>query len=387
VFVFIGHDRLGVVTPDGEGRFVSTDMSAPGNLEPGLHSVTASCAPSATPTVATASIAITSAAMHRNAFVTSLHLPSQIPRGDRDLVISALGALVAVALVGFPAELFNSTLEENYDEVRGWLPLASRLGRPFQRIPPAAKITVMLVAITVLYGLLDPGLALNRASLTEILAMGISLVVLAAVSCAPTIIYTRLRHGLRGRLNILAGGMLIAAACVLVSRFVHFQPGYIYGIVIGVAIGAELPEHDNGRIAAMTITVILATGLLAWFAWAALGSEATGHAPSTAVVFTDTVLAAIAVAAIEGALFAMVPLRFLEGATIWRWNRPAWAALFALNTFLFVEILLRPGTGYVAHAPHSAAAVAILLLAGFALVSTGFWAYFRFRKQSLVTQP
>src|SRR4029450_6326371 len=104
----------------------------PGNAARGDRPVTASCRPGGDPTVATAAITVTGARVHRPALVTSLHLPSQVPAGVKDLGLSALVAVALVALIGFPCELFDSTLAENYGESTGWFRFLAPRARPFR---------------------------------------------------------------------------------------------------------------------------------------------------------------------------------------------------------------------------------------------------------------
>ena len=102
--------------------------------------------------------------------------------------------------------------------------------------------------------------------------------------------------------------------------------------------------------------------------------------------FTNALLQAaavtIVVAGLENAVFAMLPLRFLPGAAVYEWRRPVWALLLGLGLFGFAHVLLNPsaGAGYLADTTRTSFFTLVLLLAGFAIVSVAFWAYFRFRR-------
>jgi len=232
----------------------------------------------------------------------------------------------------------------------------------------------------VVYGLVDPGFGLDATSAAELVGLVVSLLVVAVVFSAPTILYMRRRHGERARLDVLPGGLVVAVACVAASRLLHFQPGYIYGVLVGVGFSRELAEEEDGRLAALSALVALVGSLLAWLGWAALEARAAGPNPGLVLVVGETALAAVAVSGIESVVLTMVPLRFMLGAKVVAWSRTVWALLFGLGVFVFVDVLLRPGAGYVGHTSRSALVMVATVLAVFGAGSVGFWAYFRFRR-------
>jgi hypothetical protein len=91
-------------------------------------------------------------------------------------------------------------------------------------------------------------------------------------------------------------------------------------------------------------------------------------------------LASIFIGGIESSLIEALPLRSLHGGCILSWNRWAWAATFALNAVVFIEVLLQPGSGFVTQNSHASLMV-IAAVATFAIFTAAFWAYFRFRPE------
>lgn len=85
------------------------------------------------------------------------------------------------------------------------------------------------------------------------------------------------------------------------------------------------------------------------------------------------------VAGVELTVFGMLPLRFLPGEKVFRWNRRAWAALFGFGLFGFVHVLINPRSGYLADATRTPMLTIVALLLVFGIGSVVFWAYFRFR--------
>ncbi len=57
----------------------------------------------------------------------------------------------------------------------------------------------------------------------------------------------------------------------------------------------------------------------------------------------------------------------------------AWAALTIVVLYAFVHVLLMPESGYLGRSTAASVTVTLVLLIAFAVVSGGFWLYFRLR--------
>jgi hypothetical protein len=367
----------------------------------------------------------------RRAATTSL--PDSVP-GPLDIsldpVVVAQSAAVAagvVALVPFPAALFNSTLEQHYGEVmaavarfraalaslmagvltriRGWLatrrrreasgpqapddplpsapvatsgpapsPEADQVGRLW-RTP--AGIALFLLASALLYSLLDPTVGLDLDSLATVLGLLAGLAGVVAAWIVPTWLLAR-RSGAGVVVRALPATLAIAVGCVLLSRIADFQPGYLYGLVVGALFSRELGTAGEARIAAGAAGTGLAGALLAWLL---LPLVRAGGGPDAAfgAAVAETAFVTMVVAGLEGAVFAMLPLRFLPGERVRAWDRRVWAALLGLGTFGFGHILLHPSSGYLADTTRTSFLTVVGLLVTFGLASVAFWAWFRFR--------
>ena len=120
-------------------------------------------------------------------------------------------------------------------------------------------------------------------------------------------------------------------------------------------------------------------GLGAWLAWSATHLS-LGSTPTLVAVAGDAALATLFIAGLEGLVFSLFPMRFLAGEKVFRWNRWVWSLLFGIGAFAVLHFLAHPGQGYGPLESATPFVVAGSLFAGFALVSLGFWAWFRFRK-------
>ncbi len=312
----------------------------------------------------------------RAPFADAVAAPAEVSTDPIVVLQSAALAALLVFLMPFPGQLFNSTLEAHEDEVRRWFRL-DRLGTAIGGIgafwaswPGVIGFTLLA---TLLYGFLDPGFGLSLASLATFLGMLVGIVLVTAAFAVPAWLSHR-RVGDTARLKVVPLSLLIGVGCVLLSRLTGFQPGYLYGLLIGLAFARELSATEEGRATAIGAVFMLAVALMAWLGLAALpASDAFG------LTVLRTSLAALMVAGLEGVVFGLLPMRFLPGESLYSWNRVAWAALLGIGAFGFFHILINPASGYLSDTSRTPLFTVLALLAGFALLSVAFWAWFRFR--------
>ncbi len=379
VYIFFDGTRVGTARPDSAGNVAGERLRVPGEARPGPHRVTSSCNVSGNPVVQATSFQVMDSDAHRVALVSALPRP-----GDVDFSIAALLASAAVVagmlfLIAFPGELFNSTLESHYDEVRGWFGLKpkrpeDRSGRS-QFLPFAA----FLLAGGVLVSLLNPSFAFDRSGLGAALGLTIAIGVITLAYDIPSLAWVRRNHRDWGRLVILPGTIVIGIACVILSRAVHFLPGYFYGLIAGLAFRRQIADSVKGKLTALSVVVVLGLSLASWLAMAPVSAAADQPGASLGLFILEAMLGGIFWCGLDSLVIGMLPLRFLGGSEVRAWSRLGWVALFAVTQLAFVHIMLRPSTGYVADTTQSPTTIVIVLFVVFALFSIAFWAYFRFR--------
>ena len=384
VGIFFDGTQIGSVRPDRAGGFAVRGLSVPGSAAPGGHSLVASCL-SGKRTRASTSFRVVATHLHRSSFVTSVPNPSQVATGLRAIAGSALLTVGLVLLIAFPGELFNSTLDENYDEVRGWFGLGPKVPKVTSAVVTALSFAGFILLGGVLYALLAPDSRLDLSTLALVLGFALALAAISFLYRLPFVVSLWRSGGERARLKVLPGTVLIALACVVVSRALHFEPGYFYGLIAGLEFG-EVPRDTKGRLTSAGAVAMLLAGLLAWVLKAPVG-EVAARTNAFWAVTAEAALAALFVMALETLVFAFIPLRFLEGSKVTAWSRAVWAAIFAIGLFAFIHVLLRPGTGYVSDTHSTPEVVVVALFLGFGLFSVAFWAYFRFRPASWAPGP
>ena len=308
-------------------------------------------------------------------------MASAAPRFEAvPLAGSALLAVLLLLFMAFASELFNSTLESNYDEVAGWLRVWRRRAGGISRFwGGPLGIGLFMVLGAAVYGWLDPGFGPDLDSAATLFGLLVGLVVVMITFELPGMLMYRRRTGALPGLRALPWTLAAAAICVVISRIANLEPGYLYGLLLGIVFAREPSDAEEGRQTAVgagwTLIVALA-------AWAALGWVRGDPAPLSGLggLAVETALAVIVVGGLEAVAFGLLPMRFLAGQALYRWNRPLWAALFGIGTFAFLYLLVGPHTGYLSELPLSGLMAAFGVFAVFGAISVLFWSYFRFRR-------
>ncbi len=385
-------------------------------------------------------------------FTQSVPDPTQINLDP--IVVAQTVAITAgvILLVPFPSALFNSTLEDNYDEVMAgvnrisrrlrawWLAFIAWLRTAIARrrqpttatdsstsdhpfggplpgtSPPGPELTSRLTAMVessvpgaplatpnpspaqtardvwrtplgivgfvalsaLLYAFLDPTFGLSLPSVATFLGLAIGLLVILVAYGTPLIVFSR-NHHIGITIRALPATLVVAFICVLVSRLSDFQPGYLYGLIVGFFFAHTVTHTTEGKAEAAAAGSSLIAALIAWILLAFLRGDGSTDAFTNALLQAATVT--VVVAGLENAVFAMLPLRFMPGGAVYHWNRVVWVVLIGLGIFGFAEVLLNPGSGagYLADTTRTSFFTLVLMLGGFGLASVLFWAWFRFR--------
>lgn len=336
-----------------------------------------------------------------SSIASSLPSPSDVFGNAGIVLASAAVAIAGTLFITFPAQLFNLTLQENYSTIAGWIaPLRRRLaalgGALHRATAPrrdtatapasvaagvAAEWPVFALVVgagALLGGFLDPGFGFNAASLESYVAIVLSMLAGITVAAFVSEVYHRRRGGpVRRHLRALPLGLLLGAICVVISRVSGFQPGYLYGVVCGVAFDRVLTARESGHVAALSTLSVICVSVLAWVLWVPLSARAAAQGAFPLLVVLDDFLAALLVGGLVGSVIGLLPLRFLPGGTVKEWNPRVWFALFAVAVFALVEFVIRSPASSGGH--HSGLVVTIVLFAVFAGVSVGFREYFAAR--------
>ena len=334
-------------------------------------------------TVTTASVtgsgAAGSSSKDTTSIPASLPTPHQVASNHlgRTLAEGLLLAILATLLVGFPAELFNKTVEENRDEIRAWFPgWLSR--RP--RLPGRLDLVLFLVIGGILLASVDRSVQAGGSGFAHNAAYTFVAAVIAIIFT--TLLYEAPAEGIMrrasrvpARLGTVPFAVVVAILLGLLSYAGHFVPGYIYGLFITYL--ADRNRRADTRSAGAAVlsgtACMLGVSVVLW------PVEAL-HAGSGSLA--QTVLSWIVVVGIQSSLFLLFPLRFLDGYQLFHWRRLVWAALFSIASFFFfVLMVIQSNDPYLEAHRRDAIVTSLTLFVAFGLGSFAFWSYFRFRPE------
>ena len=357
--------------------------------------------------------------------INALPTPAEAFSSPGRIVASAAISIAALLFITFPANLFNKTFEENYDVIVAWWEPRLRRFRRKQKAStadagkPAAdstagaadstadsteaaadgaatatvateampkddrvKFALVVIAGAVFGGLLNPKFGANSASVNSFVATLLSVILGTAVGTAVGFLYRRRKkYDVTRHFEALPAGLAIAALCVVLSRLSNFQPGYLYGVVCGVAFAGTLAKNESGHLVALGHLATIAVAVVAWFVWVPVNHSALHHPGVFPLVILDDLLASLFVGGLVGSVINLIPVRFMPGHTLASWHRGAWMAVFGVAAFGMTEIVLFPSRHN--HAGHAPIVTIIVLFVLFGGGSLAFREYFSRRARKL----
>ena len=385
VVVSLGSDIL-LRTSIIPGRTLRAhSMYIPGDTPTGQYELSVRCAAGGSGALGEAVVfSVVPQSLHRSGFATSLLLPSQVNFSLKSVAGSLALAGGSIPLVAFPAEFLNAALEDHEADIHHWMGLLRAKLHGRRRVAPDgvdwrahATLAGVLLATALLYGFLDPRFGLDMTSLALFVGLLAGLAVITMVADIPSIIYLKRKApGSKLHSHAIPGALLVAFVCVVLSRVLHFEPGYLYGTVAGlrVADGRHLSHEAAGRSSALSAVSAMVLSVLAWLLREPLVTYASHHHATFLAVAAEAALVAVFVAGVQGVLLNMLPLRFLPGSAVVRWSRKAWIAIEVVAFFAFVHLLLGQGSGYVGST--SEMWPALIFVAVVAILTAGVWIFF-----------
>ena len=319
-----------------------------------------------------------------DSFPASVPTANQLSFDATTIGTSALLALLFLLLAAFPGQLFNKTYEEHEEEIGRWFARGGKLGA---RVRGAIGrfwnmrfgVLTFVVLSAILYGFLSPSFGVNGQSLASLAGILVGLFIVILTFELPLWLTHRRVFRERGKVRVIPMTIMVGVLCVIASRVTSFQPGYLYGLVVGYVFSNHLELRDEARAHAWTAVWMLVVSLAAWLLLPFVDQNV--NTQQLLDIGVSAALATIFVAGLEGILFELVPLRFLRGQVVFAWRKSVWAVLFGSAAFLFAYIMLEPNVGYLGSTRVSPLLPAVILFAVFGLASVAFWGYFRFRRE------
>jgi hypothetical protein len=325
--------------------------------------------------------------------------PQNVPKDAKTIATDSILAIVTVLIFYFSATLFNSTIKENYKTFQNW---SSKISERFTflhisstSLPDRLYLNktklrlylegFLVVGIcTLIYWFLDPYFAEAWKGIILFISLAIGIIVATYGYDGIQVLISRRLFRVPSIIGMYPLAIPIAVICVLVSRSINFHPGLIYGFV-GSYIALTLPndltdKRDEKRNAMLVLSgtgVVFIICVLAFFARSPLQNHAVGSWENIA----DSILAATIAIGLEGLVFLFVPLTFLDGHKVIKWNFWIWLSTALLLTFLFWWIIIVQNHD-LKLAAIQMGAVSMYILMGLSLaISLGIWSFFKVRNR------
>ena len=294
---------------------------------------------------------------------------------------AAASSLAFMFLVAFPAELLNSTIEENYERLFGRipklkLPWLARMRKSLKTKPLVGGLALTTLA-ALIFSFADPHFGFDLASLRLFLACIIGMFVLGYVANAITGVILRKRWSIGSVIELQPLGLVVALVGVVLSRLLDFAPGLLIGLVLGLSLSASATLRDEARAVLIWAGIVLGLSIVCWVAY----SLASGVvAPDTfgGALFDDT-LVAVAVEGISGLVVGLLPIGYLDGASLFHRTKMLWTVSYLVALVAFFIIVVPSGQLWGDIQGPFWAWLTVLLV--FAAVCVGIFLYFRFRRE------
>lgn len=336
----------------------------------------------------------------RMSFVASVVDPAHVDTALDVVGTNLLLALIVLLLVGVGSAIFNSTLDENRVEIDGWV---SRVGSrsvgwtegALALLRPAGanglpgwavkvgRLAVILVLTAVVYGFLSPDFALDGRSAVLFAAFMAGLGIVTYVSEGSMAAFSVRRLHVPAGVRVYGAALAVAVGCVLLSRLMDFRPGILYGFIASFVILAPvtLQRRGSAELVLMPSLCLLGASLVAWGLLVPLRSMAVTDG-SWFISLLEATAAIVFVAGLEGVFFNLIPIDFMDGAKIARWNPVVWAVLFGFVTFLFWQLLLNRNEGTLDAIRRTRVVAALGVAAFYAGLTVAAWGFFQIRNRT-----
>ena len=267
--------------------------------------------------------------------LSALRTPADVDGGQA--LVGILLAIILVLLVAFPTTLLNSAAEQGSDRFSAWWRGRRGLEDPGDRPDRRWWLAGGAVFVAgVISCFVDPGFGLNPGSARALLSVLASFTIDVLIGWAVTIwAVRRLAPAAVTSYSFKPATLLLVVVAVAFTRITEFEPGIIFGLVAGVGFGALVGQAQEARAALVMLGYGAAAGLMAWFAYGALGD------PDGVVgTFVSETLAATAIAGMAALPIALFPLPGMPGHAVFAWNRTRWAGCYALGLVAFFLVLM-----------------------------------------------
>lgn len=295
-------------------------------------------------------------------------------------------AMLTVILIFLVAQIFNKTLEENHEDLSSFFkgittPIASAWNAGASRVtfPSFAGPLGMIGLAAFIYGFGEPNFGMNERSIVLLLSyLGVFLAMTYVYEGGQALMARR--FGFPATVKVFPVAVLVCVICVLLTRIEGFQPGIIFGFVAGDALlaPAVLSKEQEGKRVLYPALALLALALAAY----ALASPFRSLAEDTdfwLASVPEGLSVGLFIAALQGLFFEMIPIKFMDGNKLFRWNKLAWVGMATVTAFLFWHVFINEGAAADEAVKAGDSAAALVLLAVCLVLTITVYTFFLFK--------
>lgn len=305
-------------------------------------------------------------------------------------------ALLALLTLLVATTVFNSTLEENATEIEavvkkvsgsprvapmaaamGWLSAEEAGGTSFwlSLLKPAL---IVLVSAT-LYAWLDPEFGWNNQTLVLMIALVSGISMATFLYEGGQVFWSSKYYKTPAAMRVYPLAILIAIACVALTRLTNLHPGIIFGFVTAAAIfpRGAMSKREKGMIIFVPLLGLMVVSLIAFLLIDPL-RQFTEDNPGVWALLPETIAVSIFVGGAGSALLILLPVTFNDGEKIWDWNKFVWFALALPAAFAFFHIVVND-EDFGQLVGNTGAFTLIVICLVVLAISLATWLFFRLR--------
>jgi hypothetical protein len=218
----------------------------------------------------------------------------------------------------------------------------------WQKIPEWLKGIPVVAAAAIITGFAIPDFGVNAMSLRVVLS---TFVVLMLINYVGTVcVWLALRKSSEvplPRIRLHYFYLVLLAISVFLTRSLNLEPALVFGIVLAMeaqhvfsSVANERATHRSlGRFEFVSFVVIVVFGLLGWVGYN-LSASWTAGGTGGLVVAVQELLGSLTIETLTTLPLVMLPLRFMPGRMVFRWNKIVWGVSYVVVLALFLFILV-----------------------------------------------
>ncbi len=288
--------------------------------------------------------------------------PEEVPPGDLSIMSTGipeaidwtpsfvasnvgLGAVLVLLLLA-ASQLFNDAMKMHHDRIVSSLATRSALVAgvmgAFGRVPRLHPVVTFALAAGALGLLADPNVSFSVSTLGQMLGMGLALLLMFVIYDGTASRVITKATGERRIYRIFPIAIAIALGCLVASRVFGVAPGVLYGLFIGAIFVGELDRRVEGWAYARASVLLMLAAMVAWGVHRWVDPTASNPSANLLAIMLDTTAAVLFVGGLQSVIVNLLPMPFLWGESVIRWNRWGWGALLLGSIALYMQFVVRP---------------------------------------------